>query len=104
MKGQLSADRGNFYAPYIPKEVMPMNWRELLNYFSVRQFDSGSSMTSIRLNPEKTVMDIALESFQERWPGNYIIEEYYNSTKGRFDLRLKFGDPHEETLWLLKWS
>ena len=97
MKGQLSVDRGNFYAPYIP-------WRELLNYFSVKQFDSGSSMPQIKLNPEKTVMDIALESFQERWPGNYIIEEYYNSTKGRFDLRLKFSDPHEETLWLLKWS
>ena len=105
MKGKVTVDAGFFYAPYMPVGVVKeMNWRELLDYYSVRQFDVGSTLPEIKLNPEKTVLDIAQESFQRRWPGNYSIVEYYNPTKGRFGLRLAFENPHEETMWLLRWS
>ena len=44
------------------------------------------------------------EAFQEKFPGNYTIEEFYNAKLQRFDVRLKFFDPKDETLFLLKHS
>ena len=82
----------------------PMKWQEHLDYYSLCSFDNTAFLTKMKLNPQKTVLDIAQEFFQKKWPGNYIIEEFYNPKKGRVDLRLKFADPREETFWLLKWS
>ena len=103
MKGKVTLDSGYFYAPYIPKGIQPMNWREHLEYYSLCSFDN-TTLPQMKLNPEKTILDIAQEFFQKKWPGNYLIEEFYNSKKGRFDLRLKFSDPQEEIVWLLRWS
>ena len=44
------------------------------------------------------------EAFQKKFPGNYTLEEFYNAKLQRFDVRLKFFDPKDETLFLLKHS
>ena len=41
---------------------------------------------------------------QAHYPGPYTIECYFNSKIGGFGYRLKFEDPKEQTLWLLKYS
>lgn len=104
LKGSVIVEEGYVYAPYIPVGIQPMTWREHLDYYSLCSFDNTAFLTKMKLNPEKTILDIAQEFFQEKWPGNYIIEEFYNPKRGRIDLRLKFADPREETMWLLKWS
>lgn len=103
LKGTTLTDLGAFYAPYIPVGIRPMTWQEHLDYYSLRLFDN-TTLPQMKLNPEKTILDIAQEFFQKKWPGNYIIQEFYNPKRGRIDLRLKFVDPKEETLWLLRWS
>jgi hypothetical protein len=40
---------------------------------------------------------------QNRWPGNYIVEEFYNPKLVRFDFRLKFNSPKDETWFRLQW-
>ena len=42
------------------------------------------------------------EVFREKFPGEYIIEEFYNAKLQRFDVRLKFPDPKQETMFVLK--
>lgn len=43
------------------------------------------------------------ERMQNRWPGNYIVEEFYNPKLVRFDFRLKFNSPKDETWFRLQW-
>ena len=80
-----------------------MNWRDALDFYS-KQYMIGQQIPEQKLNPNKPLAECATEFMQRRWPGAYVIEDYYNVTRGCFALRLKFQDPHEETLWLLRWS
>lgn len=41
---------------------------------------------------------------QIKYPGPYTVEQYYNNDKMMWDLRLRFEDPREETMWRLRWS
>ena len=96
-----TADAGFFYAPYIPE--IPVTWRDLLNYYS-RQLILNTPTPEQKLNPGKTLVELAYDNLQKRCPGAYVVEEYYDSTRGCFTLRLKFQDPHEEVIWRLRWS
>lgn len=45
------------------------------------------------------------ERYMQYWyPGPYRVESYYNSDKMKYDLRLRFDNPQEELVWILKWS
>ena len=94
-----TADAGMFYAPHIPEFLV--NWRAALDHYN-RQHTFAHQIQT--LNPGKTLVECATEFMQRRWPGAYVIEEYYDTTRGYFALRLKFQDPREETIWLLRWS
>ena len=100
-RGKSTADAGMFYAPHIPETLV--NWRAALDHYN-RQHTFGQLIPEQKLNPGLTLVECATEFMQRRWPGAYVIEEYYNTTRGCFALRLKFQDPHEETLFMLKWS
>ena len=54
----------------------------------------------------EVIGQVELESsyFKTQYPGNYVIEEYYDTTAMKFDLRLKFQNAQEELLWKIKWS
>lgn len=103
LKGKVVVEAGYIACPYIPEIEVPMTWQEHLDYYSVRLFE-GVVLPEMKLDPTKTILDIALSIFQNKWPGNYHIEEFFNAKKGRWDLRLRFADPREETMWLLRWS
>lgn len=68
-----------------------LTWRDHLT--RVR----GSHFGNHAANYEKPT-----ERMKEKYPGNYIIEEYYNSKTHTFDLRLKFDTPEDETWFLLR--
>lgn len=53
---------------------------------------------------EEDIVNNANKYMQEKYPGNYRVESYYNVNKMKWDLRLRFDDPREETMWLLRWS
>jgi hypothetical protein len=44
----------------------------------------------------------ATELMQKHYPGNYVIEQYWDTKRMAFDFRLKFDSPREETFWLIK--
>lgn len=67
----------------------------------------GSGINGVASNnyiTEEEIITNAEKWMKIRYPGNYIVEAYYNNKKMKMDLRLKFDDPKEETMWMLKWS
>ncbi len=64
---------------------------------------NGLSERSVTITEEDIVAN-AQEYMQKRYPGLYRVEQYYNVQKMKWDLRLKFDDPKQETMWLIKWS
>jgi hypothetical protein len=41
---------------------------------------------------------------QEIYPGNYILEEYYDSDTKRHRLRMVFDSPEEESMFIMRYS
>lgn len=95
-----STSAGAFYAPNIPKKV-PDTWQTYL-----RRLGNGINGISERSKTltEKDIIVNAEHYMQKRYPGNYTVESYYNADKMKWDLRLRFADPREETMWMLRWS
>ena len=81
--------------------VAPDTWQSYL-----RRLGNGINGLSERSKTltEKDIIANAEHYMQRRYPGPYRVESYYNSEKMRWDLRLQFDDPREETMWLMRWS
>lgn len=56
----------------------------------------------MKIEGEDPYIDQLNEVFKEKYPGPFVVEEFYNPKIQGFDARLKFDDPKEQTLWLLK--
>lgn len=89
---------GGINAPYRPAL---QTWQSYM-----RRLGNGINGVSDR---SETVTDAdivarAEKYMQIKYPGPYRVEQYYNSDKMMWDLRLKFDSPKEETFWLLKYS
>jgi hypothetical protein len=44
------------------------------------------------------------ESLLKMYPGNYVVEEYYDPTTAQFLGKLKFNTPEDETWFRLKYA
>lgn len=67
----------------------------------------GNGLNGVATNQfvtEADILDNAQKYMQIKYPGPYRVEPYYNSKKMKMDLKLKFEDPKEELVWLLRWS
>lgn len=67
----------------------------------------GNGLNGVATNKyitEDGIVENAQKYMQTKYPGPYTVEPYYNTKNMKMDLRLKFEDPREETMWLLKWT
>jgi len=97
-RGKVMMAAGGINAPYRPA---PDTWQSYL-----RRLGNGINGISDR---SETVTDADIVARAEkymkiRYPGPYLVEQYYNSDKMKWDLRLRFDDPQEELLWNIKYS
>ena len=61
----------------------------------------------IGINPDeadKRRYQYAMGELQRKWPGNYVLEEYYNPDKMCFKYRLKFLTEQDEMWFKLKYQ
>ena len=93
-KGSAIPGAGSYYAP-------PQTWQSYL-----RRLGNGINGVADRSKvlTEADIVANAYKWMQIKYPGPYRVEPYYNAEKMKWDLRLRFEDPQEETLWLLRWS
>lgn len=75
-------------------EIPKQSWRDVLSRERGTYF---KDMADASYEP-------ATKRMQQRYPGNYIVEEYYNNKKHTWDLRLKFDTPEDETWFMLKYE
>lgn len=92
-------DVGFFYAPYKPMKV---TYKDLLISLHNSKLQYSKLPMTERDDKEKQVMATVQETMQERFPGPYVVEEYYDTKRMSFALRLKFNTPAEETMWMIK--
>ena len=81
-------------------QIVPDTWQSYLRRL-------GNGLNGVATNKyitEADIVDNAQKYMQTKYPGPYTVEQYYNADKMKWDLRLRFADPREETLWLLRWS
>ena len=80
---------------------VPETWQSYL-----RRLGNGLNGLSERSQTvtEEDIVANAEKYMQIKYPGPYRVEQFYNANKMKWDLRLKFEDPAEETFWLLKYS
>jgi hypothetical protein len=98
-KGKVVTSAGVYHAPYRPApETWQLYLRRLGNGLNGIYGAGGTTVT------EADIIDRAEKYMQLKYPGPYRVESYYNADKMKWDLRLRFADPHEETVWLLKWT
>ena len=83
------------------RQKQPETWQSYL-----RRLGNGINGISERSETvtEADIVARAEKYMQIKYPGKYCVEQYYNSQRMRWDLRLRFDDPREETMWLLRWS
>ena len=98
-KGKVEMSAGLYHAPNIPPT--PTTWQSYL-----RRLGNGINGVSARSQTvtEGDIVARAEKYMQIHYPGPYRVEQYYNPEKMKWDLRLQFDDPREQTFWLLRWS
>lgn len=82
------------------REKVPDNWKTYLD----RLQQSYANWTLLGQQREGDGLSDATEMMQNRYPGNYKVEERYEPSRGMFRLYLKFNEPKDETFFLLKYS
>ena len=80
--------------------VVPETWQNYL-----RRLGNGlNGVVTNKYITESDIVDNAQKYMQIKYPGPYTVEQYYNIDKMKWDLRLRFADPKQETMWRLRWS
>jgi hypothetical protein len=69
----------------------------------LRSYGSGLNGISSTL-PTDRLIENANNHMQREFPGNYIVEDYYDPKTMQFALRLKFNTPKDETFFILRWA
>ena len=95
-KGKVTIGAGYVTAPYNPFKML--TWQEKLVQLELK-FASWSKIGNV--SRENGLIDVNL-MMQGYYPGPYTVVESYIPSRGVFGFKLKFEDPQQETIWLLK--
>lgn len=91
-------DVGYYYAPYTP--IRMMTWKEMLADLHLKKL-AYTNMPN--REKEDAVLKTVTDLIQEQFPGEYIVEEFFDTNRMTFAFRLKFEDPKQETFFKLKY-
>lgn len=92
-------------APKIIRVVEPVRFPPDTWQVYLSRLGSGINGVSERTKSftEKDIVANAQRYMQKKYPGNYQVEQYYNADKMKWDLRLKFDSPKDETFFKVKY-
>lgn len=94
-KALLNIDYGSMSCPYVPKDLTSAGYTSTLNLIIVMH-------ATFRMN--ENIEAYATAEMQSKFPGNYRIEEYFDSTTGNTKLRMVFNSEADEIDFLLKYK
>lgn len=99
-------DDSKLIVDYKFQPIQPAHYINMNSVYGKAELKTWQEMLSIlylRSSADSTdrIADITAR-MKQQWPGEYIVEEFYNVKLMRFDLRLKFEDPKKEMLWKIR--
>ena len=94
-QGKRAMSQGAYYAPYIPKIK---KWADVLRY------EWGVDILMGKHYNEEEKLQRVTEIMQKKFPGPYVIEVKFNTTRMVFAPTLVFNSEQEELLWKMKWA
>ena len=94
-KSKQSMAKAAIYAPYIPRIK---NWADVLRY------EWGVDILMGKHYNEEEKLQRVTEIMQKKFPGPYVIEVKFNTTRMVFAPELMFKSEQEELLWKMKWA
>jgi hypothetical protein len=102
-KASSTSEQSVVFAPYVPltfqKADPVMNkWERRLAELHIQSSIFGNITGS-----QDSIMN-AIARMQESYPGNYILVEEYNSVRGKFEYKMQFDTPEDESFFLMKYS
>lgn len=102
-KGASYVDSASFFCPYVPLQFFEApnkpKWQSLLE-----QIHSDYSFGRIVGDTSTDSLMKATARMQEKYPGDYIIEEYYDTDTMKFAYKLEFNSPEDQTVFILKYA
>lgn len=99
---ETAVDYSAFYAPYIPIQMMKPKEFLIHLHNQKLQYRTYGRDTKEKADSDGEIMKTINEIMQANYPGQYIVEEYYDAKRMCFALKLKFNSPQEETMWTIK--
>jgi hypothetical protein len=75
------------------------NWQTYLN-----QLSFGLNGINLMEPNCETVLERANFGMQQKYPGRYVVEAFFDPNTLKWNLRLKFFDPKDHTMFLLRYS
>lgn len=94
-KALLNIEHGSISCPYVPENLTSAGYTSTLNLMRVIH-------SMFRMN--ENIEAYATTEMQSKFPGNYRIEEYFDSTTGKTKLRMVFNSEADEIDFLLKYK
>lgn len=101
-RGKVAMSAGAYYAPNPPRHT-PETWQSYLSRLG-NGLNGVIGSNNTNTYSEEDIVANAEKYMKKKYPGPYKVAQYYNAQKMKWDLRLKFEDPKEELVWLLKYS
>lgn len=78
----------------------PTHWQDKLRELELK-FASWLKIGNVSRDSGLVDVNMMMKTY---YPGNYTVIEAYDFKRGVIGFKLKFDDPKEETMWMLKWS
>jgi hypothetical protein len=100
--GSSTIDNAVIHAPYIPLQIMSVStsgWTQILEGMHARH--------TLKLSPTGGIFDPLEEAtavMQERFPGEYIVEEDYDVDRLKFIYKLKFKSREDHAIFILTYG
>lgn len=89
---------GYVSAPYIPFQLT--TWQDKLRDLEFK-FASWLKIGNVTIEGGLEDVNLMMKTW---YPGNYTVIAEYIPDRNFFRLAIKFDDPKERTMWLIKWS
>lgn len=92
-KSKRAMSQGAYYAPYIPKVINKLTWRERLNIIYLR------SVSKYGNTAWNDIVSDCMDFMQRNYPGKYYTLQWING-----GLEPVFKEPKHETLWKIQYE
>jgi len=100
--GSSTIDNVILHTSYIPLQMMSVinfGWKQVLDDLHLR-----TTFNTVLKENDLECAEDATKIMQEKFPGEYVVEEDYDVDRLKFTYKLKFNSREDQVLFILKYG